>query len=97
MDPYTLQEQAYQRGYEKGFEDGRAEGFKAGYNQSITDGIQDNAGIGVWKWNKDGDLVCSNCGMLEPDSLAHGCTIWPQEKRFCFYCGTRLLRPEELK
>ena len=55
------------------------------------------ASFGVWKWTPDGNRVCSNCGMLEPDSLPGGCNIWLDEKRFCFYCGTRLLRPEELK
>lgn len=53
--------------------------------------------LGVWKYDSEGDLHCSKCGMTEPDSLPKGCTIWPEEKRFCFYCGARLLHPDELK
>ena len=53
--------------------------------------------LGVWKYDSEGDLHCSKCGMTEPDSLPKGCAIWPKEKRFCFYCGARLLHPDELK
>lgn len=52
--------------------------------------------IGVWKWTPDGNRVCSNCGMLEPDSLPGGCAIWDNEKRYCFHCGARLLMPNKL-
>ena len=52
--------------------------------------------LGVWKWTPDGNRVCSNCGMLEPDRLPGGCAIWDDEKRYCFHCGTRLLMPNKL-
>ena len=52
------------------------------------------APFGFWKWTSDGNRVCSNCGMHEPDCLPGGCVIWDDEKRFCFHCGTRLIYPE---
>ena len=53
--------------------------------------------LGVWKYDSEGNLHCSKCGMTEPDSLPKGCIIWSEEKRFCFYCGARLLHLDELK
>ena len=31
--------------------------------------------LGVWKYDSEGDLHCSKCGMTEPDSLPKGCAI----------------------
>ena len=80
MDKFILQEVAYNNGYEKGYADGFAEASPK---------------MGFWKWTKDGDRVCSECGMLEPDCLPGACAIHKPEKRFCFFCGARLIYPEE--
>lgn len=80
MDEYTISELSYKNGYEKGFADGVASTERK---------------FGFWKWTKDGNRICSECGMLEPDSLPGACAIYKPEKRFCFFCGTRLIYPEE--
>ena len=54
MDEHTFGELAYKNGYSKGYEEG----------------IKEAGGkLGFWKWTKDGNRICSECGMLEPDSL----------------------------
>lgn len=80
MDKFIISELSYKNGYEKGFADGVA-------NAELK--------CGFWKWTKDGDRMCSECGMLEPDSLPGACAIYKPEKRYCFYCGARLIYPEE--
>ena len=55
------------------------------------------ASMGVWKWTSNGNRECPNCGMLEPNCLPGGGAIYDDEKRYCFYCGTRLFHPDELK
>ena len=84
MDAYTASEISYNNGYEKGYKDGFADGSKDGNGQRI----------GFWKWTKDGNRVCSHCGTLEPDSLPGACAIYSSEKRYCFFCGTRLIYPK---
>ena len=70
--------------------------FKNGYSEGYEKGVEEAGGkLGYWKWTKDGDRVCSRCGMLEPDCLPGACVIWPKEKRYCFHCGARLIYPEE--
>ena len=74
--------------------------YHIGYKRGYADGLSANREsrpIGVWKYDSDGNLYCSYCGMLEPDCLPGACVIWPDEKRYCFMCGTRLLRPDELQ
>ncbi len=90
MDKMMIAEEAYKNGYKRGFEEGR----QKGYEDALLE--IDVPATGVWKWNADGNKTCSNCGMLEPDCLPGASVIWPQEKRYCFYCGTRLLQPEDL-
>ena len=70
--------------------------FKNGYSEGYEKGVEEAGGkLGYWKWTKEGDRVCSRCGMLEPDCLPGACVIWPNEKRYCFHCGARLIYPEE--
>lgn len=88
MDEHTFGELAFKNGYDKGYE----EGFNKGYSQAV-DAVGQK--LGFWKWTKDGDRICSCCGMLEPDSLPGACAIYKPEKRYCFYCGARLIYPEE--
>lgn len=59
--------------------------------------VDNSRTLGVWKYDSEGNLHCSKCGMMEPDSMPKGCTIWPDEKRYCFFCGARLLHPNDLK
>lgn len=94
MNAYDAAEQGFKNGYNEGYNKGHEDGYKKGYEDALLE--VDVPGTGVWKWTKEGDKICSNCGMLEPDCLPGACVIWPQEKRYCFYCGTRLLQPEDL-
>ena len=96
MNTYATNELAYmdgyEQGYDKGYDDGYNEGFDKGYHQAVeTIGVR----IGFWKYTSDGSRKCSECGMLEPDSLPGACTIYEPEKRYCFYCGARLIYPEK--
>ena len=88
MNAFTATEEAFKNGYEKGYQEGYEKGFDEGARQNVPP-------TGFWKWTSDGNRVCSKCGMLEPDSLPGACTLYPSEKHYCFYCGARLIYPEE--
>lgn len=83
MKSYDIAEQSYKNGYEKG--------FQAGYNKAVEEG---QLRTSFWKWAPDGDKICAECGMLEPDCLPGACVIWPHEKRYCFYCGRKMINVE---
>ena len=41
--------------------------------------------LGVWKYNSEGDLHCSKCGMTEPDSLPKRmCNMAQKKSVFAF-------------
>lgn len=72
-------------------EQGYKNGFEAGYQKAIEDGM---IKLSFWKLGSDGNKYCAKCGMLEPDSLPGACVIWPNEKRYCFYCGSKMQNVE---
>lgn len=81
--------------YENGYRAGHEEGYDIGWEDGYKAGKEINRTTGFWKWTKDGNRICSECGMLEPDSLPGACAIYPSEKRYCFFCGARLIYPRE--
>ena len=87
MNAFTASEEEFKNGYEKGYREGYSVGFDEGAQQNAPP-------TGFWKWTPEGNRVCSKCGMLEPDSLPGACAINPSEKRYCFFCGARLIYPK---
>ena len=88
MNAFTAAEEAFKNGHEKGYREGYEKGFDEGARQNVPP-------TGFWKWTSEGHRVCSKCGMLEPAVLAGAHAVYESEKRYCFYCGARLIYPEE--